>query len=498
MREASAKGKREKQEKTIAPTAVDSGATIKIVSAAFILIMVVLSSVIILRLLNDKPALTSGESYYHLRMGLLIKENPLVREDPVQGRYYSPSPFHFFIAGCLMIVPPNILANLMPVLLGLAVAVLFLRLLLLLGIPKNKAILSIALLAFSPSFIIIFTGFYTLGFSLLLSLCALILFLKDKKSASGWFELLASFFCLAVLALTCLSCLVITLLIILALSIFLKKKLSFFFISSPVLLLIVLMVARSDYLWPGFFSLGFHPLELNGVFSVFGAPLGFDIFLLLIFVMGFLFVWPEREKRPYHLAVLGLIVLSFFNTPLRTFASLAITPYCVEAILSLQKRRWELRVIRAGTAILLLCALVFSLVNQVNIQVNSEPNENMRKALASMSSILPGSVLSDESNGFMIEYFSGRKAFLDDNTRFYANYGSLKRASSELFNASRIKEASPMLDNLKISYILITPEMKEKYWESREEKLWLLVKHSERFKNLFDDTGIDVWLYLSG
>ncbi len=139
----------------------------------------------------------------------------------------------------------------------------------------------------------------------------------------------------------------------------------------------------------------------------------------------------------------------------------------------------------------MLCALVFSLVNQVNIQLNSEPSRDMHKALMSMNSIYPGAVLSDEDNGFMIEYFSGRKAFLDGNSRFQGNYASLKGASFELFNAS------PLLDSLKIRYIMITPEMKEELWESRQEKLWLLLQHSERFDNRFDDGGIDIWLYLS-
>jgi hypothetical protein len=498
------KEKKEKMKKTDGKEGVagqkesDSGFRLKLLAATFLLLLIVLSSVIILRLSNEKPALTSGESYYHLRMGLLIKDDPLAREDPIQGRYYSPSPFHFFLAGCLMILPPNILANFLPAFLGLAVALLFFRLLLLLGIPDRKAIYSAAILAFSPAFIILFTGLYTLGFSLLLSLCALILFLKEKKSRAGWLELLASFFCLAVLALTSLPCMVITILLILILSLFLKKSLWFFFITSILLLFIVFLLSSSEYLWPGFFSLGFHPLELKGVFSVFGATLGFDIFLLLIFLMGFMFSWSEKEKRPYHLAILGLVILSFFNTPFRVFASLAITPYCVEAMFGLHRRRWELRIIKVGTTILLLCALVFSLVNQVNIQLNSEPSRYMHEALMSMRSNAAGSVLSDESNGFMIEFFSERKAFIDDNSRFQSNYDSLKRTSMDIFNSSRINEVSPLLDNLRIRYVLLTTEMKEQLWESREEKLLLLVENSGRFDNRYDESGIDVWLYLPG
>jgi len=462
---------------------------------AFLLLGVVLSSVILLRLSQDKPALTSGESYYNLRMGLLIKEDPLVREDPVQGRYYSPSPFHFFIAGCLMIVSPGILTTFLPVLLGLITALLFFRLLLLIKLSEKKALYSVAMLAFSPAFIILFTGLYTISFSLLLSLCALLLFLKGKNTKIGWLEVLASFFCLAVLGLTSLPCMAITLLTLLVLSLFLKKRLSFFFISAAVLAAFVLLLSRSDYLWPGFFSLGFHSLELQGVFSLFGAELGFGIFLLLIFIIGLMFSWPEKEKRPYHLAILFLVALSFFNTPFRVFASLAIIPYCIEAISHLYSRRWELRIIRVGTVILLLCALLFSLVNQVNIQMNSEPGRYLHEALLSMRSNKLGAVLSDESNGFMIEFFSARKAFLDDNTRFQSNYGSLKKATLDLFNASRLNEASPLLDNLRIRYILITPDMKERLWESREEKLWLLVSHSEKFDSRFDDGGIDVWVY---
>lgn len=464
---------------------------VKILILALLAVLLVLSAVIVLRLTQHKPTLPAGESYYNLRLAQSLKTDPFLINDPVQNTSYQPNPYHYLLMLLLMIASPELVAIFTPLLLGFISAIIFFKLLTLLGVKHNDAAYAIIILAVTPAFITLFTGLYLCGFVIFLSLLIIFLVIISKKSK---YTLVLSSLLLLILALASFTGFLINILLLLVLCSVLKRKAKT--VLTPVIppaVVLLAMVFSSVY---NPIVLGFHSFEFRNILSLLGADIGFDMFLMLLFFAGFILTWSQNEeKRFLHLAVLAFLVLSFFNVLARAFSSFIITTYCVVAITYFYKRKWQLEIIRTGTLLLLLCSLIFSLTNQVNLLVRGQPDQDVKEALLFLKDLDNGIVLSSESNGFIVEFYAEKQVLLDKNSFLMPQYRMVKQSSDQFFMTPRLNEAEPYIKKYEIKYFLITPDMKEALWQGREEGLWLLLKNSDSFDKKYERNGIEIWEY---
>lgn len=464
---------------------------VRILILALLIIFLVLSSVLALRLIQHKPLLPAGESYYNLRMAEELKANPIAIKDPVQNTSYQPNPYHYLLVLMLLMFSPEIVSILTPLALGLISAIIFFKLLTLLGVRYEDAAYSLIILAVTPAFITLFSGLYIYGFVLFISLLIIFLVIIGKKSK---YTLALSSLLLLILALASFTGFLITIALSIVICFALKKRIVTVIIPIIPAALALFVLALSS-IYP-VALIGFQAFEFKNILSVLGADLGFDIFLIILFFIGFTLLLNRNEKSRFlHLAVLAFLIFSFFNVLARAYSSFIITAYCVAAIIYFYKRKWELDIIRTGTLILLLCSLVFSLTNQVNQLVGAQPDQNIQDALLSLQKLDAGIVLSAENTGFIVEFYSGKQALLDKNSFLNPGYKETKQDVDQLFMTPRLREAEPVLQKYKIRYIFITPEMKDELWEGREEGLLLLVKNSESFVRKYDFREIEIWEY---
>jgi len=458
-----------------------------------LLILIILSSIMIIRIMHNKPVFQIGESYYNIRIAQAIKQNLFISKDPVQGTFYEPNPYHYLLALLFIIFPIELVSLFTPLLLGVVSALLFFQLLVLIRVRPEQAALSLIILSVTPAFIILFTGLYLSSFVIFLSLLVLLLSLHNKLHNKPVHQLL-SILLLIILALTSLTGFLITLIIMFFLFLILKRNLKALplFLIIPTLLILFLSLL-SDFT-PRL--LGFQSFAFKNILSLLRADLGFDLFLVVLFLTGFIIVWAnEKEKKLFNLLVLASFILSFFNIIARAFASFIITVYCVVAIIHFYKRKWVLKIIKTGTLLLVLCSLLFSVMNQANLIVNAQPDQNMLITLIFLKDLGDGRVLTTEKNGFLVDFYSEKKVLLDSNSFLLRDYSELKNASNTLFRSARLKQAETILREHNIRYILITPEMKEELWGNKEQGLWFLVRHSESFVKRYEQEGIELWEY---
>jgi len=466
----------------------------KLLILSLSLIVFVLSLVLVVRLVQHKPLLPAGESYYNLRLAQELKENPLLIEDPIQNTPYQPNPYHYLLALLLLMLSPSLVSIITPILLGLISAIIFFKLLTLLGIRYEDAAYSLIILAVSPAFINLFTGLYLYGFVLFLSLLIIFLVIISKKSK---YTLALSSLLLLVLTLTSLTGFIITLVFLLIICLALKRKVRTVIMPSFPSIIALAFLAFFSIYKP--VLLGFHSFEFRNILSVLGADLGYDLFLILLFFAGFIIVWSKNdEKRLLQLVVLIFFVISFFNTVARAYSSLVITFYCVTAITYFYNRKWELEIIRTGTLLLILSSLVFSLTSQVNLLIDAQPDKEIENSLLFLKKLGAGIVLSAEDTGFVIEFYSGKQALLDQNSFLNLNYNEAKNDTVRLFLTPRLSEAEPILGKYNIRYIFITPEMKQEIWSDRQEGLWFLVENSDSFVRKYEYASIELWEYAPG
>jgi len=463
------------------------------VSFGLLLIIVVLSLVMITRPAQQNPVFPNGESYHNLRIAEALKQHLSLTQDPVQETVYEPNPYHYLLALLLIIIPVELLSIYLPLLLGVLCGFIFYRLILLMGVKPKNAAYAIIILSVTPAFIVLFTGLYVLGFVILLSLLSLLLALKKKKTFQTFCTVLCTLLFI-LLALTSLTGFILTILILLILCLGLKKKIRVFYV--PVIISVIaafLLTFLTNYV-PRI--LGFHSFAFQNILSLLSAPIGFDIFLLVLFITGFIVFWiNKKEKRLFHLAVLGLLIFSLFNIVLRAYASFIITVYMAVAISYFFNRKWDLKVIKKGTLLLVLCSLVFSLINQASMLVDAQPDKEMQQALVFFNGLSKGKTLALEKDGFLIEFYSGKNVLLDSNSYLVPGYKDIKNDSSNLFGFVRLKEAEPILHKHSIRYILLTPYMKQELWENQEQGLWFLVRNSDSFVKKYVEQDIEIWEY---
>nr|MCK4929736.1 hypothetical protein [Nanoarchaeota archaeon] len=475
--------------------------TFELVIFALLLILIILSLVMIIRLTQSKPLFPIGESYYNLRIAQSLKQDFFLTQDPVQGIVYEPNPYHYLLALLLVIFPSQLVSLFFPLLLGVLSGFLFFKLLVLLGVKPKQAAYSLIVLSVTPVFIILFTGLYLSGFVIFISLLAMVLILHKKYNI---LTLCFSLLLLLLLALTNLVGFLVTLIILFFLCLALKKAFKKNFKKNLRALLLSVLISVLVIVPLTLFSnyaprlLGFHTFAFKNIFSILRASLGFDLFLFVLFLTGFVIIWiKDKEKKLFHLVVLVFIILSLFNSTARVFASFIITIYCVVAITYFYNRKWELSIIKTGTILLVLCSLVFSVMNQASLLVDAQPDKEMQNALVFLKNQDKGRVLTSEENGFLIEFYSEKNVLLDANSFLISDYSELRSDANTLFRAARLKEAEPMLKEHELRYILITPSMKQELWEAREQELWFLIKHSESFIKKYEEGSIEIWGYVS-
>lgn len=465
-------------------------------SFGLMLIVVVLSLVIITRLAQDNPVFPNGESYYNLRIAESLNQDFSLKQDPVQEKLYEANPYHYLLAVLLIIIPVELLSIYLPLLFGILCGFIFYKLMIRIGVKPKSAAYSLIVLSVTPAFIVLFTGLYVLGFSILLSLLTLLLALQKKKSPQP----LCIFFCTLVfilLALTSLIGFLLTIIMLLLLSLVLKKRIKSLFIPIGIpVLLGILLTFFTSYVPQ---VLGFHKFAFQNILSLLKAAVGFDLFLIVLFITGFIVVWvnnnDNKDYRLYHLAVLILFVFSFFNIVLRAYVSFIITFYIIVAITFFFNRKWDSEIIKKGTLLLVLCSLVFSLINQASILVDAEPDKEMQQALVFFNGLSKGKTFALEQDGFLIEFYSNKNVLLDSNSRLASDYKDIKNDSSNLLTLVRLKEAESILDMYNIRYILLTPYMKEELWENQRQGLWFLVRNSDTFIKKYAEEEIEIWEY---
>jgi hypothetical protein len=469
---------------------------------SMIAIIIILSSIIALREIRGMPQYPNGESYYNLRVAQELTKDPFYDKDPLQGSPYYPNAYHYFLALCIMVFSVNKTAYFAPILLGTLFSISFYRLLANLNFPRNNASFSTVLLAVTPAFIILFSGLYVAGFTVLISILALLLFFEKNYwecpwKVSGKFFFILSIICLSVLAMTSLIGFAISVIFLIVLSRLQSRSLKSVTLAiTPPILILLSLSTFTSYLSAELSKSGFEYFDITQLFSIFGAHMGFDIFLFLLFFTGLTIIWGYFSSlRAYHLLSLALIATSLFNPLIRVYASLVITVYCVFAIKYLFYSKWELETVKTGTLILLVCALVFSCLSQVSTLINAGPDAEAKALLDTLGGQSNGIVLTQPEYGYIVQYQSGKETMLDQN-KYALNYYNTLGDYNYILGLVRIKDVEPMLAKYRIRYILITPFMKESVWQGKEQELLLLLRNSERFRKITGSPeGFELWLY---
>ncbi len=472
----------------------------KKISERTVLICILLLAVIILslpyfiRILSNNNTIIENISYYHTRISQTIsKQGPLTYDElSFAGRDYLFNPFHYILAFLNLFLDFNLIARLLPLILGILSVLFFYLILKRLDLDLEKRFLICAILILSPIFIYSFTVLNYHSFVILLLLLAFYSFTLKTKTCFWLTALLliaASLFnpfsaLIGILALLCYSSSI--------------KNLKRFY---PIMILFLLFCTA--YYLPVYYSNGLPHFVLNGgriesFVSDIGGKIGFSIFSLILAFIGFIGLYNKKRLPLYFIFIAAIGASFYFNSYFNPYLNFALCIFAGNAFFILIKRKWSSLIIRNFSIIIIICGLLFSPISYINVFSASLPNQQIAGSLEWLeaNSNKKDIIFSSQDKGFWIEYFAKRPVMMDSLFLYAPELDERLKDSRDIFNSYRLSETKNLLDKYNIKYIWIDQEMKQQIWEGKKTGLLFLFRNNETFKNIYNKNGIEVWQVL--
>ncbi len=464
------------------------------------LVMLVLSLAVLawfvpvsIRILAYDALPVGAESYLHARMARQALDYGPGGWDRLQERQMQPNPYHLYLASLLRLFgdPLGYWASTL-LLTGATLAGLTL-LLVRLGVSARVMTISLLVWVLSPAYLrlsLVLSPVH-LGLPLCLFAVALLMTPAEKRKP---FHLLAAAALLFASSFLGVFSMLLALAALIVASLALKEPLLGLLtvLGLPVSVMYLRQLSLTYPLLQPFFVARPYFQEL---LSDLGAPVGFSVFALFLGAFAVFSAWKRR--LPYNPAYLPGIVLSlaflYFPRDFTLYASVPLAFLAGIGFLSLWERRWEVDLVRTLTLILVVCGLLFTGLSYLTRAVGGEPRPSQAEAFRALAAYPPGTVFSHQDNGFSIEYFSGKRAYID-NLLTHPDLRRIAVADALAWNRN-LPSTLETLSGEGIAYVLIDPQMTSgKIWHRADEGFLFLLHDNHTFERLFTLPGADAWL----
>ena len=229
-----------------------------------------------------------------------------------------------------------------------------------------------------------------------------------------------------------------------------------------------------------------------------GGLFGFGIFSIILSVMGLYVIWSIKKLIIPHMLLLGFILTSFVLNYINVYLNFIAAIFVGYGLFVFIKRKWKVKLIETLTLTLLICGLLFSSLSYTNRISDSLPDRPLIESLEWLGSQPQGKVLTHPSNGLWIEAIAKKPVVIDSLVPYSPDINATLTDLNDIFYSRNLENTKALLDKYNISYIWISPKMKQgQVWTKEEQGLLFLFRNSETFKKTYDQEEIEIWKYLS-
>ena len=454
------------------------------------------------RYIQDAPILPGDESYYDIYVATQNKEfftadlphdNLIVPYKPV-----ITTPYHKMLGFLNGYVSIGWLSFILAMILGLLSVFLFNRILKRFKIVYFQRFAILMILILSPLFLRTFLIPDQTYFIIFLQLLGFYLFSSRKINylrylAAIPYLILSSFGIIHT---------IIGVVLILGYDTYVNKKWKYALLLGAASTLLSLY-----YYLPVYYKFGFIKTQiissniLQTYITDLGSTQGFGIFALILGVFGIIKTWQDKYTRRYILVYLLLILLFVFSFVYHQYVSylnFIVMIFAGLGFLFLFEMKWELKLIKQITVLIIILGIVFSGVSFIKRTAMLEPNAEFISALSNVRKQVPQDeiILTHPSYGNIVKYYTERKVLIDSKSKFIDDYDYYLSLVDTLFQSRSLKKVEELLQRYNINYILITKEMKNGLtWEKDEQGKLFLLENSNKFKRIFVNPNVELWRY---
>lgn len=483
--------------------------TLKIIILSIFIFLIIITTVYTIRANNFEKTFPTTKAYYNYR---LAKEttNQLTQVDEkiIPQREYSTELFYKLINTIKTYYPG--ITTFIPFILGI-INIIILSLTLneffkldnkkITKIQKkeNTIILLIANLFFITSPIFIYQAFSFSPFLLNILLTTLTIFflLKVSKTSQKKYAVLAILTGI-LLSITGSEKFIISITIFIGLYFFKKNQ-----INNKILLLTIAIstIIHLGINYKIIFNISTLDLFKNYLiqnlyFIEIGAKTGIRLidFILSILAIGIL--WSKKNKYYITSIILILLIgLSIKNPNINQLIYPIYAILCAFTIWVLIKREWELNHLKKLTLTLIITFyIIFSTQYLLNLSF-SEPTVNQTEAFSWLNSETnnQGVVFSSIENGFLIQSFSNKITYIDENLDYLKEPEKKIIEYNQIINTRDINIVNNIINKYNINYFIIDEKMKKNFWNEKIDGLYFVLKNSEQFETIYSENSIEIF-----
>lgn len=404
--------------------------------------------------------LRGGESYYFISQ---------------QGTW---TPLHSLV----QFFPTAYLA-IIPLLLTVGSAIFFYRSCTQLQLSAKHTFFFLLFLVLSPTFIFTFT---TLSqYSLIIFLFLLGLTLSTAKRYT-WHVLSIIPF-----ALICFFDIYTTLLLFMfqAIFIFRKKILEKDQILSAITLAItvILLAVTAFYLHLPWTTGPFHITQTAAdLVADFGGLSGMSLFLIILGIIGLTIAWQKKRDIFLYLFITLTLVAYLLDSSTIFPLTIVVAYLASTGFVKLATKKWTLISLKKFVLLLLILGMLFTTITYIERLPEYQPSVEQQEALYWIENNTPSDavVFSDPDNSYYISTFAHRQVLA-------APHQDISLAQ-EITNTTYIRQLFPLLSENSISYLYITPTMRQNLPKNQG---FLFLLKNENFKLVYKHNNYEVWAF---
>lgn len=468
----------------------------------FLLLLIIgailLSSISLIRFeYYENKSLFTEDSYFNLRLSKMIIESGKIPEyDPLSygGRpfaYYTGWPLALAVFSKAFRASIETASIILPVLLGILT-------LLLLGLTikkftkdNNVRNLSLLILALSPPFLYLFSssnafagivflsalGFYLMTFDRVIHWIIAIILL----SLISYFNIFAAAF--------------LSILFLIYLLAVLRRKTRYFFIY--VLLVLAINIHYFYRLITNYgmpervnFNVIQNAVNFNyqTLFSDLGGKFGLSIFSIILLFLGIYVLWTYKKYKfiLVYSTIFLLTLLSVYFNFIIFYLNILIAIIGSLGLIKLINRRWESRLIKNLSFVVIVIGIVFSGINFINQLALSEPTIKQMEALDYLSSKSSDytTIFSYYERGYWFNYIN-KKNVMDSDFFYAPKINERWYDSVQLLNSNDLKTTLRVLNKYDIEYIWLDAGIRGRFYGKDEISLLYQLRNDPRFKLMY-------------
>jgi len=458
---------------------------------SILLTVIILSIVPLIRIAYFDSVLPEDEPYYNARMATYIMDNKVPSTDPLVERPYHLQPYHLLLGLFTRIFGIYFSSLIIPYIFGI-VSIMFLNFIFRkLKFRPLKTFLILLILILSPVFIYTFSISTSYCISVFLLIFGFYLFIKEKKifsmivfSIAVLFNVLNLFIGIGILFVFSMH----------------NKSLRKRFYPVLAAMLIVGFIFYIPFIYYYGFPkmIGIEGSMLVMFISELGGKFGFNMFNILLALLGMYFIWKSKKQVFAYLLLILFTAAFFYFNYIGIYLNVIVAVLAGYGFYGLMIMKWTLKSVKKLTALVLVLSLLFSAGFYIARTSSAIPDDAMIESLEWLreESDKGDIIFSHYSNGFWIETVSQRPVILDNYYNYIDSVDMRFNNSEELFFSRNLDNTIELLDKYNVKYIFITPEMKKGLvWEREKEGLLFLFRNEQTFKRVYDQDGIEIWQY---